>query len=37
MFGFVGSLVVSFGFLACLEPFVFIACVLRGALRFLII
>ena len=37
MCGFVCGLAVSFGFLACLEPLVYTACVLRGASRFLII
>jgi hypothetical protein len=33
--GFVGGLAVSIGFLACLEPLVHTACILRGALPFL--
>jgi hypothetical protein len=37
VFGFVGSLAVSFGFLAHLEPLVYTACILGGALCFLII
>ena len=37
MYGFVGSLAVSFGFFARLEPLVHTACVLRGALHFLMI
>ena len=36
MSGFVGSLVVSFEFLAYLEPLVYPASVLRGTLHFLI-
>jgi hypothetical protein len=37
VYGFVGGLAVSFGFLAHLEPLVYTACILRSALRFLII